>query len=492
MIVAAELRIIDHLRNRSMTDPNKTFVADQYRSVTYGSFHLQMLEKAAGLQQLGVSCQDRVLLVLEHGIDHLLSYFACMHIGAIPVHLNIHKPKTAILQAAQITRARFCIADGHPEELSGLPLTLFAFKEIRFTGKEAVPIHTDIAYMMFTSGTTGIPKAVMTSHDNTIATAMSILDFANQTQTDRELISLPLSFTFGLGHMHALIIVGGEAFLTNRRYDTGYLVEAIQERKATGFLASPAMLKDIVKNYREQLICCGHYLRTLVVNCTPMEASLTEELLKLLPQTQLYMYYGSTEASRCAYIHYNENRHRLDFTGKACLNVALKIDRPDASGAGEICMKGPNVMPGYWDNPEATAQTIDPEGWIHSGDLGIMDEDGYVKVIGRINDQISVDGMKCQPAEVENVIRELPFVEQATACAIPDPDKFQVVGVAIVPKEKAPADFRERVREHCRTRLEPYKQPVVIEIVERIPANELGKVNRKELTQLLISLLQEA
>jgi long-chain acyl-CoA synthetase len=490
--MAAEPRIIDHLRNRSMTDPNKTFVADQYRSVTYGSFYLQMLEKAAGLQQLGISYDDRVLLVLEHGIDHLLSYFACIHIGAIPVHLNTAKPKTAILQAARITGARFCVADGHPEDLSDLPLTLLPFKTIRFSGKRADPIHNDIAYMMFTSGTTGMPKAVMTSHRNTIATAMSILDFAKQTQNDRELISLPLSFTFGLGHIHALIIVGGEAFLTNRRYEIGYLVEAIQDRKATGFLASPAMLKEMVKNHREQLICCGHYLRTLVVNCTPMEASLTEQLLQLLPQTQLYMYYGSTEASRCACIHYNENRHRLDFTGKACLDVELKIAAPDASGTGEICMKGPNVMPGYWNNPEATAEVIDAEGWIHSGDLGIMDEDGYVKVIGRINDQISVDGMKCQPAEVENTIRELPFVQQVTACAIPDPDKYQVVGVAIVAKDEAPADYRERIREHCRTRLEAFKQPVVIETVEYIPANELGKVNRKELTQLLISLLQEA
>ena len=486
-----QVRIIDHLRNRSFSDSGKTFVADQYRSVTYGSFYRQVEEKAAGLQRAGVAREDRVLLVLEHGIDHLISYFACIYIGAIPVHLNTSKHKSAIIQAAAITSADYCIEQGYPEDLSGLGFTVLPFAEIMANGRTPVPDSCDTAYMMFTSGTTGLPKAVMTSHGNTIATAMSILDFAKPTASDRELISLPLSFTFGLGHIHALILVGGEAFLTNRRYEMDYLAAAIQEEQATGFLASPAMLRELVTQHREELIRCGNHLRYLVVNCTPMEAELTAELLELLPGTQIYMYYGMTEASRCGYIHYNENRHRLEYTGRACLDVLLKIDAPDASGTGEICMKGPNVMSGYWNNPEATAATIDADGWIRSGDLGIMDADGYVKVIGRINDQISVDGMKCQPAEVENVLKELDFVQQVTVCGISDPHKFQVVGAAIVPKGAVPANFRELVKAHCTARLETFKHPLVIEIVEQIPANELGKVNRKQLAALLISSLQE-
>lgn len=487
------LRIIDHLRLRSEDKPHKTFVADQFRSVTYGNFYKAVLEKAAALQQKGVQQEDRVLLVLEHGIDHLTSYFACIYIGAVPVNLSITKPVSGILQAAEITAARYCILQGYPHAFPETSFKQLPFETLIADGREAVPGYCSIAYMMFTSGTTGVPKAVMTSHENTMATALSILDFAGMTANDRELISLPLAFTFGLGHIHALILVGGEAFLTNRRYEMGYLAQAIQEKQTSGFLASPAMLREMVADHREQLIYCGHYLRYLVVNCTPMEPELTQVLLDLLPNTQIYMYYGMTEASRCAYIHYNSNRQRLDFTGKACREVALKIDRPDADGVGEICMKGPNVMPGYWNNPDATAQVIDFEGWIHSGDLGIMDEDGYIKVIGRINDQISVDGMKCQPAEVEQVISELEFVQRVTVCGIPDPDKFQLVAAAILPvKENLPENYRELIQAHCRQRLEPFKVPVIVEEVERFPANELGKVNRKELAVLLTGQLQNA
>ncbi len=479
------MRVLDYLVERSKTHHSKTFVADQYRSVTYGEFYQLMLMKASGLHQIGVLPEDRVLLVLEHGIDHLLSYFACMHLGAISVHLNTSKPRKSIIQAAEITTAKYCLVDGYSEDLSDGSFRLLPFSSVSSEEKRGIEGECSIAYMMFTSGTTGTPKAVMTSHSNTLATASSILDFAKMTENDRELISLPLSFTFGLGHIHALIMVGGEAFLTNRRYEVGFLAKEIKKQQATGFLASPGMLKNMVANHREAVIEAGTCLKYLVVNCTPMHPSLTAQLLELLPNTQLYMYYGSTEASRCAFIHYNSNQHRLDFTGKHTLNVELKIDAPDENGVGEICMRGPNVMPGYWNNPEATKKAIDADNWIHSGDFGIMDEDGYIKVIGRMNDEISVDGMKCHPVEVEEIILKLDFVKEAAVCAITDPEKYQVVGSAVVIEDSAPANFKEVIREHCAALLEPFKIPVIIQAIEKIPANELGKINRKELIKML-------
>lgn len=480
------LRILYHLHLRSIDNAQKTFVTDHLRSVTYGKFYRQVLSTAAALQQNGVKQEDRVLLVLEHGIDHLTSYFACMYIGAIPVNLSISKPVEGILLAAQITGAKHGIFQGYPQVISDAPFSMYAFDELKENTVQPVPGYCSIAYMMFTSGTTGVPKAVMTSHENTMATALSILDFTGMTANDRELISLPLAFTFGLGHIHALIMVGGEAYLTNRRYDLAYLTQAISDQKATGFLASPAMLREMVRDHRDMFAACNGQLRYLVANCTPMEPELTEQLLELLPDTQIYMYYGMTEASRCAYIHYNSNRQRLDFTGKACKNVELKIDFPDEQGMGEICMRGPNVMPGYWNNPEATEKVLDEDGWIHSGDLGIMDEDGYIKVIGRLNDQISVDGMKCQPAEVEKIIAQLDFVDRVTVCGISDCERFQLVGAAILSKGNLPEDYREQITAHCRNKLEAFKVPAVIEEVTAFPANELGKVNRKELAELLI------
>lgn len=478
-------RIIDYLFQRGKEQPGAPFVADEFRSLTYGAFCHRVLETAAALQENAIIPGERVLLVLQHGIDHLISYFACIHSGYIPVHLSTSKPVEGILLAAQIAQAGYCIVQDYPGDLSEAPFRRLAFDTLQGNAQMTIPGYNTIAYMMFTSGTTGVPKAVMTSHVNTLATAHSIIDFAGTSMRDKELISLPLAFTFGLGHIHALILTGGQAFLTHRRYELGYLTEAIQQTRSTGFLASPAMLREMVTEHREQFKRCSPFLRYLVVNCTPMEPALTEQLLEILPETQIYMYYGMTEASRCAYIHYNSNRHRLDFTGKHALNVELRIDNPDTNGVGEICMRGANVMPGYWNNPEATAKVIGPGGWIRSGDLGIMDEDGYVKVLGRINDQISVDGMKCQPAEVENIIAQLPFVDRVTVCGISDTEKFQLVAAAIIPKGQLPENVAELVRSHCRAHLEAFKVPVIVETVDQFPANELGKVNRKQLASLL-------
>lgn len=482
-------RIIDYLKERSENDSDKLFVSDEFQSFTFGEFYADVIRKASGLTSKGVGPEDRVLLVLEHGIDHLISYFACMHIAAIPVNLNIAKPLDGILQAASVCEAKFCITKGYSQDLNGHSFQTFDFDEVRSNEPCDRNNQCSVAYLMFTSGTTGKPKAVITSHDNTMATASSILDFAKLTRSDKELISLPLSFTFGLGHIHALIMVGGEAVLTNRRYEIGYLAESILTHKTTGFLASPSMLREMVKDHREKLEITANQLRYIVVNCTPMEVPLTQTLLDLLPNTQLYMYYGMTEASRCAYIHYNSNLQRLDFTGKHTLNVELKIDQPNESGIGEICMKGPNVMPGYWNNPEETAKVIDSESWIHSGDLGIMDDDGYVKVLGRINDQISVDGMKCQPIEVESVIKKLSFIEEVAVCGVSDSEKFQVVGAAIRLRENA--DHKtviNEIHEQCSQQLEAFKVPAIIEIVDTIPSNELGKINRKILAKQLEEL----
>ncbi|MCG8475240.1 MAG: acyl--CoA ligase [Cytophagales bacterium] len=481
-----ERRIIDWLEKRSRTDADKLFVMDQHRSMTYGKFYGCMLRKAWGLSKAGVSREDRVVLLLEHGIDHLISYFACMHIAAVPVNLSISKPAKGVEDAARVTSAKYCIVKGYPGDLSRLQAQVLPYDEVHSSEKLETRGECSIAYMMFTSGTTGAPKAVITSHQNTVATASSILDFTGMKKTDRELISLPLSFTFGLGHIHALIMAGGEAFLTNRRYDTSYLTGAIAEVNATGFLASPAMLREMVAECESEFEETGKHLRYVVVNCTPMEVSLTRRLLQLLPNTQFYMYYGMTEASRCAYIHYNKNLNRLDFTGRRALNVELKIEHPDSAGVGEICMRGPNVMPGYWNAPEETKKIIDDEGWIHSGDLGIMDKDGYIKVLGRINDQISVDGMKCQPMEVERVIGELPYVKQAAVCGIPDKDKFQVVGAAVILNNEArPHSVIPAIQKHCASLLEAYKIPVLIKLADKFPANELGKVNRKKLASLI-------
>ncbi|MBL8149614.1 MAG: acyl--CoA ligase, partial [Blastocatellia bacterium] len=301
---------------------------------------------------------------------------------------------------------------------------------------------------------------------------------------------LPLSFTFGLGHVHAQLLLGGQAHLFASMRDNPSILHALATDGITGFLASPGMLKVMVQQHREEFSLKAKGLSYLVINCTPMPVELTEKLLNILPDTRIYMYYGMTEASRSAYNFYNQNLDKLACTGRATKGISLKIDNPNSEGEGEICIKGPNLMLGYWGEEESSC--IDREGWLHTGDQGVMDEDGFITVKGRVKEQISVDGMKCQPLEIESVISRYEGVEDAAVVAIPSEYTYQTVGAAVVTKPKMVSSeeekqlFVERVKEHCLKSLEMFKIPTKFVFVDSIPRTELGKIKRLEIQQMLM------
>ena len=199
---------------------------------------------------------------------------------------------------------------------------------------------------------------------------------------------------------------------------------------------------------------------------------------------------GVSEASRSAFNHYNANPNRLSATGTATRGVELRIANADPeTGAGEVCIKGPNVMLGYWGGP--TGAAIDEDGWFHSGDLAVMDGDGFITVVGRVDEQISVDGMKCQPLEVEEVLNRHRDLSDSAVVALPDAESYQTVGAAVVvrPGSRSSADD---IREYCRRHLDPFKVPRRLVVVDEIPKNELGKIKRREVRNLILGQSQSS
>ena len=427
-----------------------------------------------------------MILIIEGRIAHLITYFASLGIGAIPVLLHTERPFEFVEFAAKNTGAKLVVTQNHAEAWEDFPCPILPFPQLDDSHPERwTNERHEIAYMMYTSGTTGLPKAVMTSQSNVLFTANTIIDFAELTKSERELICLPLAFTFGLGHIHSQLILGGQAHLFNSMRDAEAILNILGSDGITGFLASPGMIKMLVEQQADEFATSASNLSYIVINCTPMPVPLTRRLLELLPRTRIYMYYGLTEASRSAYNFYNLNPDKLGCTGRATKGVSLKIENPDpTTGAGEVCIKGPNVMPGYWG--DANVACIDEDGWFHTGDLGVIDSDGFMTVRGRINDQISVDGMKCQPLEVETILNLHPEVKESAVVGLPDENTYQRVGAAVVTES-----VRDReqliglLQSHCRQKLEPVKVPKKIIFLDAIPRTELGKIKRIEIQKLL-------
>ncbi len=478
--------IVDYLEAQANERGDHRFLTEQGRTLSFAEVFSLVKKMARVLADNGVQKGDRVILLIEGRTHHLITYFASLSLGAIAVHLHTQRPRAFVEFAVRHTTAKIVVTENYAEGWQNFPCPILPFPTLRPNDPEAWSAErSEIAYMMFTSGTTGLPKAVMTSQANTLFTANTIIDFAQLTGSERELICLPLSFTFGLGHLHSQLILGGQAHLFAGMRDSPALLDILATDDITGFLASPGMLKIFVEQHTDAFARSARRLRYLVINCTPMPVPLTQRLLDLLPDTRIYMYYGLTEASRSAYNFYNENPNKLDCTGRATKGVALKIANPHPeTGEGEVCIKGPNVMPGYWG--EAKTSCIDEEGWFATGDLGVMDEDGFITVKGRVKEQISVDGMKCQPLEIETVLNQHEEVVEAAVVGLPNEFTYQTVGAAIVTHStQEPTALIERLQQHCASHLEPFKVPKRFVFIEAVPRTELGKIKRLEIADLL-------
>lgn len=477
--------IVDYVDEQGIALAGRPFLTEEGRTYSFAELRSMVRKMAAFLRSNGVGVGDRVILNMEGRTAHLVTYFGSMALGAIPVHLHTLRPRQFVEFAVADTGARLMITRRHAEHWEGFPCPIVPFPDL----DAGLPEYwsderSDTAHLMYTSGTTGTPKAVMTSQESTIFTARTIIDFAELTAFERELICLPLAFTFGLGHVHSQLMLGGQAHLSSAMRDRDTLLGILADDRITGFLASPGMLKSLTDDDPEAFAESASGLGYMVINCTPMPVPLTSRLLDLLPATRIYMYYGLTEASRSAYICYNRNPDRLACTGRATDGVSLRIDRPNDLGDGEVLIKGPNVMPGYWG--DARPACIDDDGWLHTGDLASMDDGGYITVKGRIKEQISVDGMKCQPLEIETALNSHPDVVESAVVAIRDERTYQAVGAVVVTSsdEDRPT-LAERLRSHCGALLEPFKVPSRIVFVDAVPKTDLGKIKRLDVERAL-------
>ncbi|MHC4817256.1 MAG: class I adenylate-forming enzyme family protein, partial [Planctomycetota bacterium] len=216
----------------------------------------------------------------------------------------------------------------------------------------------------------------------------------------------------------------------------------------------------------------------------PMPLATKQLLIKILPRTRVWMHYGLTEASRCTFIEFHDSQDFLDSIGKPTPNVEVRVvdeqNRDLPHGApGEIIVKGGMVTAGYWQDPERTAKTL-VDGWLHTGDLGYKDDQGYVYLHGRKGDMINVGGFNVSPVEVEEVLAQHAAIEQGACIGIPDPSEVsgEVVKVFLVPTNGQAKPSRRELVDWLKPRLEPYKVPAAVEWVDSLPKTGSGKLQR--------------
>lgn len=510
------LMVHHFLEHSARRVPCKVAVVSESQRLTYAELDAAANRLANALLKQGVVRGDRVVLWLPNNIEAAVGIFAVLKAGGVFVMANtstkpdkltrmIHDCRAAAIVAptrygdaaaavmADAESVRLIILTGDADAKSAEQQAgVLRYDDIQQNASANPPasaaIDQDLACLIYTSGSSGEPKGVMSSHANVVFAAWSICTYLENASEDVIISALPLSFDYGLYQLIMSVRVGATLVLERSfAYPVQFLQRLVAER-ATGFPGVPTMFALLL-----QMDLSGYDLSSLRYLTNTGAALPPSHILRLqqaVPHARLYSMYGLTETKRTLYLPPEQLARRPDSVGIPIPGTeAWLVDERDQrlgpNQIGELVVRGRHVMRGYWEKPEATAQRYRPgslpgETLCYTGDLFRMDEEGYFYFVGRQDDIIKSRGEKVAPKEVENRLYALDGVAEAAVIGVPDPILGQAVKAFVVTQNGAlsAAD----VQRHCRAHLEDFMVPKYVEFVDELPKTTSGKIRKTTLT----------
>ncbi len=491
------MNIAQNLERSAFHHPERTALVFKDRRWTYRELDRAASSLASGLARLGLTAGERIGLHLPNWPEFVLTYFAASKIGVVPISLNVvYKPDelgyiindgeaaavvTAGPVAAALPSRRDLPSVRHIIQVGGAGEGDFGALAGDAGLRAVERDRSETAAILYTSATTGRPKGVMLTHDNVVSNTWATVHHLRMTPDDRGLCALPLFHCFGQNFIMNALVASGGALVLQERFVLDDFTAAIGAHGITLLYAVPTMYILMLAADPSRWSLSSLRL------CFSAAASLPAEPERQWKQRtghDIHQGYGLTECSPFASYNH-DTAFRPGSVGTPIENVEMKVVDP-ATGhevpdgqLGEILIKGPNVMKGYFRNPGATAEAV-RDGWLHSGDIGSRDADGYFYVVDRVKDMINVSGFKVFPREVEEVLFLHPSVKEAAVLGVPDPVRGEAVKAFVVLREGADGD-PEALRALCRDKVAPYKVPEAIEFIAALPKSPTGKILKKDM-----------
>jgi long-chain acyl-CoA synthetase len=495
--------------------PNKACYVTADRTMTFSELRENVLRAASGFAANGVRREACVAIVHRNSPEFVIAYFALNRIGAIAVPINfmVQKPDElaymlndckslgvvtqreflkGLRGAAQKTPTlkRLWVTDfeGTPEK-DGLEQPFSSVLGDIASLPKAQVEEGDIASILYTSGTTGNPKGVMLTHRNFVTNCDAAVRRMSLKSSDVGLCILPMFHSFAwTGNVLVSLRVGAKLVISASIAPAKPWLTLMGKHGVSLFAAVPQVYSVLAKEAQglKGLVLKYWFFRRVriaISGAAPLAVPVAEAFEKAFGLPILEGY-GLTETSPVATINFPEG-YRRGSVGKAIEGVRVKIVDDEerelpVGGEGEICIQGDNVMKGYYGLPDATRAAMTKDGWFKSGDIGALDEDGYLYIRDRKKDMIIIKGLKVFSAQVEAVLLENADVAEAAIIGIPDEHGDETIKAYFVLKPEAAAD-KAALMQFCRTKLDAYKRPRDIEIVSALPKNALQKVLKREL-----------
>lgn len=505
------------LTNRARRDPHMEGLVDtgSGERFTYAQINARVNQTANMLLGLRVKPGDRVALLLMNGTPFYEAYFACAKIGAVAVPLNwrlVPDELTYILGNAGATVLIFdtdfapqvqALWDGMKTSIINwlqVPAKepMLGFASDYHAGRDAAPavepapgaFDDDNLYIMYTSGTTGLPKGVVHTHNTTFAALATMMPTCDIRLGDRFSVVLPLFHVGAMAPM-LLTVYGGGTPVLMRTFDPALMWKITAEEKITVTLAVPAMLNFMLMI--PDVDPAGYsQLRWIMSGAAPVPVALMEKYRDI--GIEIHQVYGLTECcGPGCLISPADAMQRLGSTGKAFFHTSLRLIDADGNDVppntpGELLLSGGHMMKEYWKNTAATAETL-RDGWLYTGDVAVMDEDGFVTIQDRIKDMIISGGENVYPAEIENVVMGHPGVKECAVIGIPS-NRWGESPLVIAVRADESVD-EASVLQHCDGKLARFKQPKAAVFVDAIPRNPSGKALKFELRKQFLGPARE-
>ena len=486
---------------------SSTAIISRGEVFSYGVLREKVAAMRGALDGLGIGKGDRVALLCGNTLEFVVSYFACLGRGIVCVPLNPTAPapelqrELAVVGARAVVVAPSAVGGWSSVDRSALPNLVHviaatgelqgALHFAELTGHAPAPIveleRDDLAIMLFTSGTAGSPKAAMLSHENLKSNLDQLSKVRRLDGTDVVYGVLPLFHIFGLNVVLAYSLMRGSAIVLVERFDPMTAVETIRDRKITLIPGAPPlwMAFEQMPNLPRDTFAS---VRTALTGASKMPEHTTKSLHERfgLLVTEGY---GLTECSPVVTTTTDVDKdvalQKIGSIGRVLPGVEVRVvdengENVLSGDSGEIWVRGPNVFRGYFEDPQATARALTADGWLRTGDVAVVDDDGFLYLVDRAKDLIIVSGFNVYPAEVEEAIFEHPAVAQAAVVGVEHPHTGEAVRAYAVLKTGQSLD-EDALIDHCRSRLARYKCPTKVLFVQQLPVGGTGKVLRRQL-----------
>lgn len=462
--------------------------------LSYKKIYSKVIAIEKMLKNKGLNNKDAVLLISENSTFFIQCYFGIIKNGKVCVPVN---PNSSIEDIKYILKSlkvkNIFIQKKLMKKLSKIS-GVHIYNEEDIDEAEIITEDNidkevdgdDVAVILFTSGSTAKPKGVMLTHNNLICNTNSIVEYLKLKEKDRIEVVLPFYYCYGTSLLHTHFRVGGSLVINNKFMFPETVLNDINHYKCTGFAGVPSTFQILlkmsdIKNRKfpslKYITQAGGRMANIFIN----------GLMEILPGVDIYIMYGQTEATaRLSYLPPNLLKEKMGSIGKGIPGTKLKVLNKEGAEVkigeiGEIAAQGRNIMKGYFNDEEETKKVL-KNGYLYTGDIGTVDEDGYIYILSREKNIIKSGGNRISPKEVEDIILQIDGVVECAVVGVEDDILGEAVKAFIVLKDYSLNS--KSIIEHCKSKLPSYKVPKYVEILKDLPKNSSGKIMLKKLKEI--------